>query len=264
VRDHWAVDVNAAGALNLAGFVRSTAGRIGSTAEIRGGVVVAGPVAVPNAYVNTAIPTDPGVSAAKFFTDATSFFADRDRAFVVWAPLSDPSFATEAERRNLAPDTEPSPAMVVSTPTKAQSGLSFHLVDDDDSAAIFGDLCERGYEKPGMAWLMAHQQSYSAPDSYWHIAFDGGVAVSAACGYLTGETGGIYSVATPSEFRGHGFAAMVTSVATNHLFDLGAARVVLQASKLGFGVYERLGFSVYDHYQRFNFPSPSQQFISPR
>ncbi len=44
---------------------------------------------------------------------------------------------------------------------------------------------------------------------------------------------------------------MVTSEATNQLFGLGASRVVLQASKLGFGVYERLGFSVYDHYQRF-------------
>jgi hypothetical protein len=32
------------------------------------------------------------------------------------------------------------------------------------------------------------------------------------------------------------------------------SRVVLQASKLGFGVYERLGFAVYDHYERFTIP----------
>jgi hypothetical protein len=66
-------DVVEAGALNLAGFVQSTAGRIGSVKEIRGGVVVAGPIAVPNAYVNTAIPTDPNESAADFFGDAISF-----------------------------------------------------------------------------------------------------------------------------------------------------------------------------------------------
>ncbi len=58
-------------------------------------------------------------------------------------------------------------------------------------------------------------------------------------------------MATPPEFRGQGFAAMVTAVATDHLFDLGAKQVVLQASALGYGVYKRLGFRVYDRYQRF-------------
>jgi hypothetical protein len=42
------MEVTQAGALNLAGFVRSTAGHIGSVEEIRGGVVVAGPIAVPS------------------------------------------------------------------------------------------------------------------------------------------------------------------------------------------------------------------------
>ncbi len=247
--------VNQAGALNLAGFVRLTAGRIGSVADIRGGVAIAGPVTVPHAYVDTAIPTDPRVTAAEFFDDAINFFAGLQRAFVLWAPLSDPSFATEAARRNLVTDSEPSPAMVVSTPTNTpRSGLRFRLVNHAESAAVFGDLCERGYAKPGMAWLMAHQQGYSAAGTYWHIGFDGDVPVTAACGYLSGETGGIYSVATPPEFRGRGFAAMITSEATNHLFALGATRVVLQASKLGFGMYERLGFSVYDRYDRFTIP----------
>jgi hypothetical protein len=73
-----AMNVIEAGALNLAGFVRSTAGRIGLVNEIRGGVVVAGPVAIPHAYVNTAVPTDPRVSAADFFDDAISFFTGLD------------------------------------------------------------------------------------------------------------------------------------------------------------------------------------------
>lgn len=102
-----------------------------------------------------------------------------------------------------------------------------------------------------MTPLLSFQQSYSAPDSYWHVAFDGDVPVSVACGYLSGTTGGMYSVATPAEFRGRGYAATVTGVATNHLFALGATGVVLQSSKLGFAVYERLGFAVYDHYERF-------------
>jgi ribosomal protein S18 acetylase RimI-like enzyme len=251
VRDDRDVDVMQAGALNLAGFVGSTAGRLGVVKDIRGGVAVAGPIPVSHAYVTTAIPTRPGSSAVEFFDDAVSFFAGLERTFVLWAPMSDPSFAEEAARRNLVADKAPSPAMVISTRTEALSDLRFHLVDNEQAAAIFGDVCERGYEAPRMAGLLAHQQGYSAPNTYWYIAFDGEVPVSAACGYLHGETGGIYSVATPGEFRGRGFAAMVTSMVTNHLFNLGATGVVLQASKLGFGVYERLGFRVYEHYERF-------------
>jgi ribosomal protein S18 acetylase RimI-like enzyme len=251
------VDVVQAGAVNLAGFIGSTAGRIGTVEPIHGGVAIAGPVAVPNAYVNAAIPTGASVSAAQFFDDAMDFFAGLERAFVLWTPMSDPTFATEAAARNLVLHSAPSPAMVVRARTDTVTGLEFRIVDSDESAAIFGDLCERGYEAPGMAWLMAHQQGFNADDLYWHIAFDGNVPVSAACGCISGETGGIYSVATPPEFRGRGFAAMVTSVATNHLVDLGASRVVLQASLLGFGVYERLGFTVYDHFNRFAIPAPA-------
>lgn len=237
--------------MNLAGFVRSTAGRIGTTEEIRGGVVVAGPVSVPNGYVNAAIPMESSVSPAAFFDDAYAFFAALHRPFVLWAPSSATPLLEEAGRRKLTRDKDPSPAMVATAPVGVRGDLRIRLADDEDTIAIFGDLCERGYEKPGMAWLLAHQQGYSAPGTSWHIAFDRDVPVSAACGYLGGETGGIYSVATPPEFRGRGYAATVTGVATNELFERGATHVVLQASAMGFGVYERLGFQVYDHYERF-------------
>ncbi len=251
------MNVTVEGGMNLAGFVRATAGRKGSIADIRGGVAVAGPFGVPNAYVNTAVPTDPTVSAVDFFDDAVQFFNELGRMFVLWAPMSDPSLAQEAARRNFVRDKEPSPAMVSFAPTTGESDLQFRLVNDEDSASLFGDVCERGYGAPGMATLLSFQESYLAADSYWHLAFDGDVPVSAACGFLNGTTGGIYSVATPAEFRGRGFAAAVTAVATNHLFAIGASKVVLQSSKLGFGVYERLGFTIYDHYERFTIPLSS-------
>jgi ribosomal protein S18 acetylase RimI-like enzyme len=251
----WGMNVNQSGALNLAGFVRSTAGRNGLVKEVDGGVLVAGPIAVPNAYVTAAIPTGNGSSTAKFLDEAISFFSDCGRTFVLWAPQSEPSFAEESDRRNLMRYSDPSPAMVVTSPPNVDLGLRFRLVDDEESAGVFGDLCERGYEAKGMARLMAHRQSYRADNSYWYIAFDGDVAVSAACGYLSGSTGGIYCVATPKEFRGRGYAAGATSMATTELFDRGATQVVLQASEVGFGVYERLGFGIYDHYEEFTVPA---------
>lgn len=243
-----------AGAINLAGFVRATAGRLGTSADIPGGVAVAGPLAVVNSYVDTAVLTDVTVTPAAFFDEATSFFESLGRTFIVWVPSTAASLLAEAASRRWSTTGDPTPAMVVAGPIGGDDARRVELATTDDSFDVFGDLCERGYEQPGMAWLMAHQQSYRASDSFWHIGFDGDVPVCAACGYRTGDTGGIYSVATPPEFRGRGLAAEVTRAATNHLFELGIERVVLQASKLGHGVYERLGFTTYDHYERFTVP----------
>jgi ribosomal protein S18 acetylase RimI-like enzyme len=249
------VEIHEAGAINLAGFVCSTAGRTGTVADICGGVAVAGPVPLVHGYVTTAVPTNPAASAADFVDEAVGFFAGLDRGFVLWAPRYDPSYAEAATHQGLSPHGDPTPAMVARASLPMNPDLHLRLVDDDTSAAVFGDLCERGYGQPGMAWLMAHHQSYSATDTYWHIASEHDMPVSVACGYVNGDVGGIYSVATPAEFRGRGFAAAVTAAATNHLFDLGALSVVLQASRLGFGVYERLGFTVYDHFDRFISPT---------
>lgn len=249
------VDLGIAGTVNLAGFVRATAGRTGDSADIRGGVVVAGPVAVVHGYVDAAFPTDVSVSASDFFDDAISFFGSMGRSFVAWAPSSATAHLAEAASRGLTITHERAPAMVASAPVDRQDGLRTCVAGGDESLqGIVGDLCERGYEQPGMAWLMQHQQSCLAPDSWWYVAFDGDVPVSTACAFRTGDTGGIYSVATPAEFRGRGAAAAVTGAAANHLFDLGVARVVLQASKLGVGVYRRLGFTTYDHFERFTVP----------
>jgi ribosomal protein S18 acetylase RimI-like enzyme len=247
------VDVVDAGALNLVGFVRGTAGREGSSADLRGGVGVAGPVPVAHAYVDAAVPTDLAVPARTFLDEAVVFFESVGRSFILWVPSSATSLMIEANSRGLPVTGGACPAMVTTRTvgTGSTRGPRLVLATNGEDREVFGGLCERGYQQTGMAWLMARQQVYSAPDSFWHIAFDGDVPVSAACGFRTGDTGGIYSVATPPEFRGRGFGAAVTAAATNHLFDLGVERVVLQASESGYHVYERLGFTTYGHYERF-------------
>jgi ribosomal protein S18 acetylase RimI-like enzyme len=269
----FTVDDQQAGAVNLAEFVRATAGRKGTHADVRGGVAVASTFAVANGYVNAAVLTDPSVEAVHFFDDACDFFAPLHRPFVMWLPTSATRFLDEAARRELVRDKDPSPGMVAHAPVgfgltsiepelgpgherepgqrTANPAMSFRAVDDEASAAIFGDLSERAYVAPGMGFLYAKQQSYEAPGSTWLIGYENDVAVTGACGFLHGTTAGIYSVATPQEFRGRGFAAVVTAETTNQLFSLGAQSVCLQASQLGFRVYERLGFTVFDHYERF-------------
>ena len=57
---------------------------------------------------------------------------------------------------------------------------------------------------------MENHESYDALDAYWYVGLVGDVTVTGACGYLSGDVCGVYSVATPVEFRGRGYAATVT------------------------------------------------------
>ncbi len=246
------------GAQNLAQFVAATAGRNGATQEVRGGVVVASPIDVVNGYVNALIPTEPEADnsgVVQLLDEATAFFAAQSRSFVVWALESSTNLIHELTRRCSAAPEALSPAMIVRQRIASiESELNVRIVDGPSDRAVFGELVERGYDKPGLGWLHDHHGSYTATGATWAIVSDGDTPLGVAGGFFDpsrSETGGIYYVATPPENRGRGAAAVVTAWVTNHLFYAGATSVVLQASPLGFPLYQRLGFETYDHYARF-------------
>jgi hypothetical protein len=258
-----AVDDFRLGAANLIAFVGASVGPAGTTVAIRGGQAVAGPMPIAHAFLNAAVATEPTADPVAFLDDAAAFFADRARGHVVWAADGQPGLVAEAARRGGVVDLEPPPAMAIHDPIPAPVGAAAELVvsvvdgGDDDARARFGELCERGYGIPGLAWLLTEQDSYRAPGTTWAVVEDGDTPVGVACGYRDGDAGGIYYVATPPEHRGRGAAAVATTWLTNRLLADGAATVVLQASTMGRPVYGRLGFRTYDTYQRFTFPEPA-------
>jgi len=67
--------------------------------------------------------------------------------------------------------------------------------------------------------------------------------VATGVGIRSGEFVGIFNMGTPEKHRRQGFGAAVASRIVLDGFAHGAAGAVLQASPLGRGIYERLGFS---------------------
>ena len=59
---------------------------------------------------------------------------------------------------------------------------------------------------------------------------------------------GIYWVGTVSDARGKGLAETCVRAVTNEAFRRGAPLVVLQASKFGAPVYQRMGFTEFTRY----------------
>ncbi len=245
------------GTQNLASFVSATIGRKGHSRTIRGGVSVASTFDVQNAYFTTAIRTDLQSNPGAFVADAQQFFGDLNRAFSVWVPANDSELRSAVLAIGGEIEITKPPAMSIKRPIPA--GSSRYRVTPaatPEAFEHFGQTVEAGYEKPGLGWLMRDQESYSAEGSVWATAYDGDDPVGVACGYLSGSVGGIYFVATPPLHRGKGVGAEVTQSVANLLFERGAECVTLQSSEMGFRVYERLGFEVCGHYERFLIPAP--------
>ena len=69
-----------------------------------------------------------------------------------------------------------------------------------------------------------------------------GRIVTTSMGFLTGDVVGVYNVATLPEWRRKGFGEAMTSAAVRWGHERGARVAVLQASEMGFPIYERMGF----------------------
>ena len=79
---------------------------------------------------------------------------------------------------------------------------------------------------------------------YWHLylAYLDGAPVAASSMYLGANVAGIYNVATLPKARGKGAGSAVTYAPLTVAHHAGYHLGTLQASRLGYGVYRRLGF----------------------
>ncbi len=249
------------GGRNIAAFLAATAGRKGDVADVPGGVAIAGPIPFPNGFVNAAVKTEGTAPVDPFLDAAEAFFATHERNFVLWALASDAELTDAAERRGARADPITSVAMTVKAPVKAPittrgaaPGLDVTVVTTDAEGEVFADLAERGYGIPGLGWLLTNHDAFRAPGALWAIVGRGEQPLGVACSFGTDDIGGVSYVGTPEEHRGHGVAALATAYVTHAQFDRGATSVVLQASAMGRGIYERLGFEPYDEYVNYVFP----------
>jgi len=109
-------------------------------------------------------------------------------------------------------------------------------------------LLEQGFGMPPE--LSRHGFPFSMlclPGVVTWIASAGQGDVATALGIRDGDLCGIFNVATPAEHRGRGHGGAVTA---QTIAASGAAAAYLQASPMGFPVYERLGFRTTEHWQQ--------------
>ncbi|MCU0882684.1 MAG: GNAT family N-acetyltransferase [Hyphomonadaceae bacterium] len=229
----------------------ATAGRKGHWRDVRGGRVVASSYRVHNSYFAAAVRTEPQSDPAEFLADAQHFFGALKRDFFVWVPADDLEIRSAALAIGGVLEPNTTPAMSIRFPVPGgTSRFAVKPAMTSEAYEQFGQAVEAGYETPGLGWLLRDQDFFSAPGSIWVTAYDGDEPLGAACGYMSGTTGGVYFVGTPPQHRGKGVGADVTRAVVDILFEQGATSVTLQSSAMGFRIYETLGFTVCGHYER--------------
>jgi GNAT superfamily N-acetyltransferase len=87
------------------------------------------------------------------------------------------------------------------------------------------------------------------PSLELYVGYTDGVPVTAGAGYRTGDTIGIYNVATVENARRRGYGAAMTMRIVDDGLGAGCDTAVLQSSDMGYSVYERLGFRTVVRYR---------------
>lgn len=142
--------------------------------------------------------------------------------------------------------------------TAAAPGVEIRRVDDAAGVEDHIRAAAGGFELPEeMLRSIVTVDLAVRPDAALYVGYVDGEPMVAGLGLQTGTTIGVYNIATVPPARGRGFgAAMTARVVFDGAAD-GCDVAVLQASEMGFPIYQRMGFATVVEYIGYVEPSPS-------
>ena len=91
-----------------------------------------------------------------------------------------------------------------------------------------------------------------------YVGYLDGEPVTTGLGVRTGSTLGVYNIATIPAGRGRGYGGAMTRRVALDGATAGCDVAILQASRMGFSVYERLGYRTVVEYMGYIEPQPSR------
>lgn len=163
------------------------------------------------------------------------------RAWTVWVPDDDRETAALLGRRGHVLDANPRAMALWLDDLREGPPRPEGVELRDDEQATAGALNDLAYGVDGHPFtaLLANP---TTPPIHWAFAASGGDAVGCAGTVDDGDDAIVTLVATHPDHRGRGLAGWLLREMLLEASERGQASASLQATKLGAGVYERLGF----------------------
>jgi len=205
------------------------------------------------------LATEPNESPDAFVARAKAFFAKRKPLFSIrLRGHCDQAIVQHCKENKILLAAE-APGMVLDEPIKGgtvPSGAKLHRVEDKSGVQDFKQVVAEAFHDLGLPkevseGYFAEAQRVISPYSVFAVAYLEGEPAGAAMAMLSHGIGGIYWVGTTKKARGIGLGEYCTREVSNAAFDLGARKVVLQASKFGEPVYIKLGYREFTRYPWF-------------
>ncbi len=149
-------------------------------------------------------------------------------------------------RHGLRPLTQ-APGMYADTlrpPDRALPAIEIQAVNDQRTRIAFAEIMSIAFDIP-----YAVCEGVYGSERAWagglrgYVGFSKGRAVTSAAAMITGDVIGLYSVATLPQYRCLGFAeAIMRQVIEQARQDAGVTRTVLQSTRSGLALYEKMGY----------------------
>lgn len=155
---------------------------------------------------------------------------------------------------------DPTPGMALAIPAAIPAppaGLVIEPVRTPAELRVYREAAFRGFGHPvAAAPIFLGERLLAAPQVRMYAGRLGDQVVATSMLVATNRVAGVYWVATLEEARGRGLGAALTWAAVAGGRDLGCSVASLQASKLGFPVYRRMGFEHVLDYAFLHPPGP--------
>ena len=213
-------------------------------------LIARGSTDFPVGLSNAALRLDPSVPADEVIARARAHF--EGRSFTLWvrgAPDADLEVAAKSAK--LLPISDvPSPWMVLRKPLPDPApprGVRVELVRDVSQIRDVVAVSQAAWAPAGLppaetASLLARADRMLAPHLVWSLVWQGDCPAACAMSLCSHGVAGIYWVGTVPDARRRGLAEIATRAAGNAGFERGMRVAALQASAMGYPVYQRMGY----------------------
>ncbi len=224
-------------------FARLTgAGGEGSMVIERDGVVASVAPAVPDRSIVNSVAYRTAAALAGSVDELARTYEEAGvRAWTVWVPEDDREAAVLLERAGHKLDAEPV-AMVADLARLPEADDSELDWDAEGEADIVARINDQAYGVPGGIFGPAIARFGGIEGVRMYQARVGGEPVCVLATYDNRDDCEVYLVATLPEHRGKGLARRLLHRALLDARDRGLRISNLQATKMGYPVYERLGY----------------------
>ncbi len=197
--------------------------------------------------------------AAELISHAKEFYSKRKPIFSLYLRSLEDSEAVRQCQEKKRFMISANPGMVLDQPVRKNplpDGAELRWIEDAAGMDNFKQVVAEGFLDLGLPLAIADKYFAEPsrvlnPYSLFAVLYYKDQPASAAMAMFSHGIAGIYWVATVKKARGLGLASFCVQEVGNAAFDLGARKVILQASQFGEPVYRKLGYREISRYNWF-------------